>query len=171
MSLNEQFFYALHGLSGVSWPLDWLGVFLAGALGPILFIGALIFILKQPTFKQQFSVFTLIMLALSISVGFLLLGRAFYESPRPFAVLEITTLVDHDPTNSFPSGHTIVYTSLAAAMWFVRREIGYWFLAGAVFIGLARIFVGIHWPTDILGGLVLGVISGFIAYKIFPHKE
>ena len=75
-----------------------------------------------------------------------------YPEPRPLVG------VPHD--SSFPSGHTT--TSFACATVFSallpRWAPGFYLLALA--IGFSRIYVGVHWPLDVLGGVVLGLAVG-----------
>lgn len=161
----------LHDLSGLYWPLDWLIIFLGTYLGPILILVALSFIFRRGSFRRKFSVVSYFVISLIIAAVFLLICRLLILSPRPFQALHFIPLISQDTTQSFPSGHTIIFSALASAMWFVNRKTGYWFLLSAFLIGLGRIMAGVHWPTDIAGGLILGALSAYIAYKLFPHKK
>ncbi len=84
------------------------------------------------------------------------------ERPRPPGVLHDVTLRDDAATGfGFPSGHTTAAFALAAVLhpllpsrW---RWVG-WLLAVAV--GIGRIYVGAHFPVDVLGGAALGVAVG-----------
>lgn len=89
--------------------------------------------------------------------------RYFYYDPRPFLVLpDIHQLIDHETTSSFPSGHASFYFALAAGVYLYNKKAGWWYLASAGLIGFARIFIGVHWPLDILVGAILGVITAVI---------
>ena len=66
---------------------------------------------------------------------------------------------------AFPSGHTAVAAAIAFAIFFINKKIGYLFMSFALLIGLARIVAGVHFPVDILGGVVLGGgVSWFVAF-------
>lgn len=171
MSFNVYLFNLLHGLSGTYWPLDWLGIFFAVYFGSLLFLGALVLVFKEKPFKRRFALLSFLILSVVLASSLLIMVRLFYVSPRPFVFQNFIPLVHQDPTNSFPSGHTIVYSALAGAVWVINRKAGYWYLFGAFLIGMARVFAGVHWPSDILGGLVLGVISALVVYRIFPNKD
>jgi undecaprenyl-diphosphatase len=71
---------------------------------------------------------------------------------------------------SFPSGHAAIFFAIATAVYLYNKKLGIWFFVVAILMGMARIFVGVHWPSDILGGAVIGIISGIIVGKIFKKK-
>jgi len=72
----------------------------------------------------------------------------------------------------FPSGHTTTSVAMAmvVTMLWRRRHVGLWasFLlwAGSVIVALSRIYLASHWPLDILGGWLLGVVSGYAAVRV-----
>jgi undecaprenyl-diphosphatase len=71
-----------------------------------------------------------------------------------------------DPA-SFPSGHTLLATTIAASLYFSGyRKVGAILMVCAVLVGLSRIAAGVHYPTDILAGLIIGIsIAGYF------HRE
>ncbi len=85
---------------------------------------------------------------------------------RPFLVSHDVLLLIPAPYNtSFPSGHTAAAISIALALYIADRRIGMiaFFIAGCVALG--RISAGVHYPTDILGGIFVGCISFYIVRK------
>lgn len=68
---------------------------------------------------------------------------------------------------SFPSAHALnsmgVFTFLAA--WFNKKSL-IWF---AIIIGIARMLAGYHFPSDILGGWIIGYFLAILVIKLFPH--
>jgi undecaprenyl-diphosphatase len=75
-----------------------------------------------------------------------------YPHPEP--------LVAVPSTSSFPSGHTTTSFACATVLSFFvpRAAPGFYLLALA--IGFSRIYVGVHWPLDVLGGAILGTAIG-----------
>ena len=64
--------------------------------------------------------------------------------------------------SAFPSDHAALAFSLAAGMWFVSRFAGTLLLAqAALLICLPRVYLGLHYPTDILGGALLGIVAAW----------
>jgi undecaprenyl-diphosphatase len=65
--------------------------------------------------------------------------------------------------NSCPSDHAILFFCLAASLWMVSRRLGIVAMCHAIFIvSLPRIYVGYHYPTDILAGAALGIAAAFL---------
>jgi undecaprenyl-diphosphatase len=91
----------------------------------------------------------------------------FYCHPRPFLIGGATQLVKTAAICSFPSGHAAFFFALSMVVFLNNWKWGIWFFAGSIFMGLARIFVGIHYPLDIIGGAVSGLAVGWLMHKIF----
>lgn len=87
-----------------------------------------------------------------------------YFRPRPFVVLNegtFTQLIPHSPDASFPSDHTTGSFGFAAASWGkASKWITVSFTVLAVLNAVARLYTGVHWPTDVIAGIVIGTLSG-----------
>lgn len=82
---------------------------------------------------------------------------------RPCQVLtQVHTLLPCDPPSdfAFPSNHTVIAFSFAVAVLLVNRTWGVLALIFALLMGLSRIYVGAHYPHDVLAGLVIGCVVG-----------
>jgi undecaprenyl-diphosphatase len=98
----------------------------------------------------------------------------FMQRPRPFLLpfdptTPITALIPHPFNTSFPSGHTGTSIALASAIMFVNRRWGIAAFIVALIIAFARVMVGVHFPTDILGGIIVG-IGSFMCVR-FLHGQ
>lgn len=80
---------------------------------------------------------------------------------RPFVENNVNLLLSSGES-SFPSGHAAFYFAIATVVFFHNKKAGIAFLAVAFLISLARVFVGIHWPSDILAGAAVGIFSGWL---------
>jgi undecaprenyl-diphosphatase len=87
-------------------------------------------------------------------------GKLITPSPRPFADgLGILPLISvNDPFGSFPSAHAAFFGALGTAIFFEHKGTGKWFLLAAMMIGISRVASGVHWPSDIVAGFLLGIL-------------
>lgn len=87
-----------------------------------------------------------------------------WDRPRPFVALHhFHKLIAHPADASFPSDHVTGSVALASALLlFGRWRSGAIALVVALLIGVARVMVGIHWPTDILGAIGVGAFAAIV---------
>lgn len=89
--------------------------------------------------------------------------------PRPFAIRPIELLVSIPSEFSFPSGHTVSSFGAATTVFLKNKKFGAVALAAATLIAFSRLYLYVHFPSDILAGIVIGVaislISNFIMKK------
>jgi len=92
---------------------------------------------------------------------------ALFAEPRPYAHLSgVLLLVARSTDPSFPSDHATMAGAAAAGLWCVERRLGLCAAAAALLMGFARVYVGAHYPHDVLAGLVLGVVVSLAGYWI-----
>lgn len=100
-----------------------------------------------------------------------LLGNLFLKNviarPRPCAVDSSVTLKIPFPSEySFPSGHTSNGFTAAVTIFNYYRKVGILSLIMAAVIAFSRLYFFVHYPTDILGGIVLGTLDALLAVYI-----
>lgn len=88
------------------------------------------------------------------------IGHVWFRE-RPFAAHpgDTVLLAAPSPDPSFPSDHATAAFAIAFAIFFFSRRAGALFLAGALVIGLSRIFVGLHYPGDVAAGATAGLVA------------
>ena len=91
---------------------------------------------------------------------------------RPYDVNTAVELLIRAPRDySFPSGHTAASFAAAAALWFAdKKKIAIPALVLAVLIAFSRMYFYVHYPTDVLGGAILGMVCGWLSYKLLSQK-
>lgn len=93
----------------------------------------------------------------------------FYSHHQPFAVLpHVNKLIEHEIDNSFPSDHTILFFSICVSFFLVRKKAGWLWLVPAFGVAISRIWVGVHFPVDVVVGALLGTISALFVYWTAP---
>lgn len=92
---------------------------------------------------------------------------------RPYDVnTTIQLLVEKLRDYSFPSGHTAASFASVTALYLAgEKRLGIAALVIAVLIAVSRLYLYVHYPTDVLGGILFGCISGWIGYHIIKFAE
>ncbi|MFA5624853.1 MAG: phosphatase PAP2 family protein [Bradymonadales bacterium] len=94
--------------------------------------------------------------------------------PRPFSVNETVSLLIAKPSDfSFPSGHSGASFAAAFAILFSKARKALWIpaLCLAVLIAFSRLYLYVHYPSDVLAGAIIGVLSAFIAIKLILYAK
>ncbi len=170
--MDYYLFQQIHNLAGRWAFLDSIAIFFAAYFQYFL-VGALLIFLffgKGEELKKNRLTVGLAFLAVIVSrLGLTEIIRWLWARPRPFAEYDFTPLISHDLSASFPSGHAAFFFALAAVVFLFNKKAGWWFLAGSFLISLARVFVGVHYPSDILAGVVVGIFSGWLVAEIYKR--
>ncbi|NLJ31230.1 MAG: phosphatase PAP2 family protein [Clostridiales bacterium] len=88
--------------------------------------------------------------------------------PRPFLAFPGRILLIRPPAGySFPSGHTATAFCSAVILWKADRRFGISAAVLAALIAFSRVFLFVHYPTDVLAGLILGVICAFVVIFVY----
>ena len=161
---NTALFFQIHNLSRQSPLLDSLMIFGAEYLIFVTFFLVLLLFFKGE--KTDKKTLLLLIFAIPISLTLVKIIRLFFYEPRPFVTFPISPLVDHQATAAFPSLHTTVMATIAFAYYFSKSKYTLIFMILMLWVGIARIFIGVHYPLDILGGIFVGFISVFLTRQI-----
>lgn len=83
--------------------------------------------------------------------------------PRPFETMNDLTVLFYEPINSsFPAHPVATVVTLGIVLWMVSRRMGALVLTLGVLLGAARIIAGLWFPTDVLGGIAIGLLSALM---------
>ncbi|MCW2915958.1 MAG: phosphoesterase PA-phosphatase related protein [Actinomycetia bacterium] len=89
------------------------------------------------------------------------------DQRRPYAALPHVLVLVHRTTDpSAPSDHVTVAGAVAVGLFFAHRRLGLIAAAAAILMGVARVYVGVHYPGDVLSGLLLGGIVTMLGFVL-----
>jgi undecaprenyl-diphosphatase len=166
---DHNLFHAINNLAGKNFVVDSIAIFLAGNVFLVCLVGLLVawwFWLSK--LRPQ------IILALGsalISRGVIVeLLKRIINRPRPYeALANIQQLfVDTEHGLSFPSGHTVIFFSLAFAFWNTKYFWGLFALATTA--SVVRVFVGVHYPVDILASVAIAALTVWALRSLFRKQ-
>jgi undecaprenyl-diphosphatase len=92
--------------------------------------------------------------------------HALWDRPRPYEDHVISHPWSSSTDASFPSDHASASIAIAVAVFMFDRIVGGLFLVAAGLIAIGRIFVGAHYPADVLASLVVGIASAVVVVKL-----
>jgi len=91
-----------------------------------------------------------------------------YYHPRPFVMEVGRTLIYHAPNGSFPSDHMFIFSSIAFSYLFsAQRKLGIFLLIMAWLVAWSRVYLGVHFPLDMLGAFLLAFALNFFGLKLW----
>jgi len=175
--MNNQIFFIFYNLAHKSVFFDKLVVFFAQTFPYIVILLAIIFLLfhheifssKEPfkVFKQKWKEIVLVFFSGIFAWCIASLIKIIIKMPRPYLALGNVNPLLNKIDFSFPSGHATFYMALAFALFFSHKKAGYWFMFFALIVGIARIIAGVHFPIDILGGYILGILTAYFVKFLY----
>jgi undecaprenyl-diphosphatase len=167
LTIDENMFLWINGLASHFAPLDWL---MKGVANDYFILVSLCLVLlalwlwgggTEQRDKNQRAVIGASM-GLGIAQGFVSICNIFCFRTRPFEVLP-TNLLFYQPTDSsFPSNSVAVVFGAAFAIFLINRKAGGFMLALATLHAFSRVYVGIHYPLDVLTGAAMGTAGAFL---------
>ena len=155
--MNYWLFSLINDMANQSIVLDALMIVISKVV-PYIYIFILAGLYMQGfrtrNFKLRGESFATGVLFLICLLGSFILGSMFYEN-RPFVDHTVVLIVNHAADASFPSDHAVGTMALACGILYYRWNLGTWMVYGSILVGISRVFVGNHYPGDILGAFIL----------------
>lgn len=137
----------------------------------IILLAILLFVFSR---RKEKKTPILILVTLFLARPSVLLLKHITHRPRPFLIYENTHLMGKAAFSSFPSGHTTLATAISIILCFKYRKFSLLFISLAILVGISRLYVGQHYPSDVLAGFILGGLLAFaVIYleKIFQKTK
>ena len=157
----------IHSLAGQSSTADAFARFAANDVVYLaIFVVAWLF-LRRPSLRAFLAAVTAAVFAVGLAA---LIGAVYYVA-RPFVVERFTPLIQHAADASFPSDHLAAMGAVVAAAWMVARRLALATAAASLVVAFARVYVGVHWVTDVGVGFILGLVCGAIAWRLYAFAD
>ena len=102
--------------------------------------------------------------AVGYAVNFVI--HSMWDRPRPYEAHTISHPWSSSTDASFPSDHASVSFAIAFAVIAVDATAGALLLVAAIVIAVGRLFIGAHYPSDILAGLAVGAVAAFVVVRL-----
>ncbi|MFH1280522.1 MAG: phosphatase PAP2 family protein [Candidatus Beckwithbacteria bacterium] len=153
-------FQQINNLAGKWVCLDGLAIFFAKYLVYLLIVIAFLFFLRR-----RKAILQLLLAGFLSKFVIVDLIKFLWERPRPYVGNSINQILEYTGA-SFPSGHAALSFAVSVVVYKYNKKAGILFFVASFLISISRVFVGIHWPTDILAGALVGLFSGWLVLKI-----
>lgn len=151
--------------------LDKLMIFMTvlGNKGVIWIISSLVLLINKKTRRVGIMAITALILTGILGEGVI---KPLVKRARPFVDQPSFNLMIKPPsTYSFPSGHTASSFAVAGVLTREFKKYGIVFLILAALIACSRIYLFVHYPSDVVAGIIMGLICSWITIKVFNRKE
>lgn len=170
--LDSAFVLFIHGFANRLPLLDAIGIFFASYLIFALAVAVFALVNKSglsfaSTFPSSAYFFSIIILPIAVNA---IIGVIAFRE-RPFAAFDFEPLIAISASSkSFPSDHTAVAFALAALGVLTRPRLAIALFFVAFLIGLGRIYAGIHYPSDIIAGALVGIASAYVIHRFYGRN-
>jgi undecaprenyl-diphosphatase len=162
--MNAMIFQTINGVANTSKMIDFIGLFFADYLLYLVGIAFIIILFIKKTRLMAISIAVTTFLARIVIAEPL---KRIVHLARPYVSLDDAKKIvsENGDYLSFPSGHTTIFFAIAMAIYFFNKKWGIIAFVIAALVGIARIYVGVHWPLDVVAGALIGILSGIIVNK------
>lgn len=137
--------------------------------GEVWFVIALILIFNRKKGVKRVGVTMLLALIIGYALGEFGI-KNIVQRQRPTIGIENYKFLVSVPTSySFPSGHTTSSFASAGVIWLSKAKYRVWALILAIVIAFSRMYLHVHYPSDVLGGIILGLTCAYISMGIVKY--
>ncbi|MBI2086029.1 phosphatase PAP2 family protein [Candidatus Daviesbacteria bacterium] len=161
---NQDLFFLIFNLNKQSPILDQVMIF--GATTLIYLVFALCLILAFKGGAKEKKAVLLILIGLSVTILLVKIIHLFVYVNRPFVAFNFLPIVAEKMDASFPSRHATIAAVIAFSFAYFKSKWALLLLPIMLWVGIARVFVGVHYPQDILGGFAVAGIALFIGLRL-----
>lgn len=143
-------------------------VFLASYLIFFLFLGLFWLWIIDGRKLQETALHAIVSALLSWMVGAFL--KDIFGTVRPYVLSGMVPLTVTAPQDAaFPSSHMAATMALAVSVFLHDKKVGAWFMVGSILVGIGRIWAGVHYPQDVVGGAVVGTVVALVVRRFHVY--
>jgi undecaprenyl-diphosphatase len=170
--MNMEIFRLINNLANKNTVLDKIMIFFSKDV-PYIFMAviAIVFILGVVKKNEEYRkasvnafVITVINLILSFIIG------SIYYVDRPFVHNKVNLLMPHSADASFPSDHATGTMSIALGLGKYNRILGVIMTILSIIVGFSRVYVGNHYPLDVIGAYIMALITNYLYNLVLKDK-
>lgn len=173
MSLDQLNLYLFHLLNVPDQASIWMINYASLIAHDLVYLFLLIFAITWLRGSREIKtgiIKAAIFTAITLSISEVL--SAVLNTPRPFVMEVGRTLIEHAPTGSFPSNHMIIFSGIAFAYYFsAQRDLGRILLWTAWLVAWSRVYVGVHFPIDMLGAFLIALAVNLAGLPLWWKYE
>lgn len=165
--MDYAWFQMINRLAGMYTFLNPVMKFLAEDAQYLFYLGVIIYWFTRTNQNRRMVAEALLSACIALGFGGIL-ATLFYRD-RPFVTHHVIQLINHPANASFPSDHATGAFVIASAIWMFRRKDGLIWLMLAAGIAVSRIWTGVHYPSDVAAGALIGFISALLVHRLFAR--
>lgn len=165
--LDYQLFLIINHLAVSVAALNPLMRFLSQDAEYMFYIGVAVYWFIRTEANRRMVAEALLSACIALAVSGVI-GHFFYRD-RPFVTHPVLQLIPHAANASFPSDHAVGAFVIASAVWLFRKRDGKLWLLLATGIAFSRIWTGVHYPSDVIAGALIGIATAAGVHRLFAH--
>ncbi|BCZ46205.1 phosphatase [Clostridium gelidum] len=162
--MNMELFGFINNLANKNGVLDGIMIFFSNYV-PYVFMAVIVIVfilgIKQKRFEYRKIAFSTVVITI-INLIINLLIRSIFHVDRPFIHNKVNLLVPHDTASSFPSNHATGTMSIALGLGKYNRILEIIMTILSIIVGFSRVYVGNHYPADVIGAYVIVFVTSYI---------
>ena len=158
--MDLRLFQQINKLSGRLSPVDNLMILISNRARYVYAFIILVLLFKNRK-NKQIALETGSSVLLSLVLQFFI--KLFYVKPRPFKKRRVGILIPSKTDSSFPSKHTTLAFAASTSILLFHRKLGTIMMWMSALTGFSRIWVGHHYPSDIIGSALIGTLTSLVA--------
>ncbi len=158
----------INQFSGRGSAMDWLMILISNRIRYV-FIFVLVFMWFRNDSYKKVSFNAVMSIGITLFIHTFI--KLFYFKPRPFVTNRVGILIPSKKDSTFPSKHTLLVFAISSSIFLYDRFLGSIMWVLSLLTGISRIWVGHHYPSDIIGSAFIATLTSIITDKISFLKK